>query len=186
MKSINIFLLTLLAIFIFSNSAFSQKSLGLGLTVGENMNIAVVPVPVFGIYGIAKVASSIDAGLQLGFMTGTSSGDSKIFDNVTGLMISPFVRINISDISGLKPYFKINLAYLNYNYSIDKTDDKESSSYDDSNTAIWGTFGLKYDLAKNLNLLGQVRFLDLGLSGKTKISMFGISYPSIGLEFYFK
>ncbi len=164
--------------------AYAQPKIGVGITVGEAVSIGLVPVPVYGASGFYAVTPSIHAGLQFGLLTGTSSGDSKAFDNVTAVEIAPYGKILFGGMKDIRPFFKLSIAFINYSVKLPGTNTTAGESRSESNSSLWGSFGLSYDVSKTFSLIGQVRFFDIGMSGKSKISYFGLASPAIGMEVY--
>lgn len=163
----------------------AQKKFGLGFTVGEAVSIGLVPVPVYGVSGVFAVTPSIHAGLQVGFLTGTSSGDSKAFDNVTAFEIAPYGKILFGGMKDVRPFFKLSIALITYNVKLPASDGNAASSESKTNSSLWGSAGVAYDITKSLSLTGQVRFFDIGMSGDSKISYFGLASPALGMEIFF-
>ncbi len=163
----------------------AQKQFGIGFTVGEAVSIGLVPVPVYGLSGAYVVTPSIHAGLQLGFLTGSSSGDSKAFDNVTAFEIAPYGKILFGGMKDIRPFFKLSVAIITYNVKLPGTSGNQGSSESETNSSLWGSAGISYDLARTVSITGQVRFFDIGMSGKSKLSYFGLASPALGLEVYF-
>lgn len=164
--------------------AHAQKKIGVGFTVGDAVSIGLAPVPTYGVSGFLAVTPSIHAGLQLGFLTGTSSGDSKAFDNATAFEIAPYGKILFGGTKDVRPFFKLSLAFITYNVKMPGTDTEEGSSRNESNSSLWGAFGLSYEISKSVSLSGQIRFFDIGISGKSKISYFGLASPALTMEVY--
>ena len=164
--------------------AQAQRKFGIGIGVGEAVSIGLVPVPVYGISGFMAVTPSIHAGVQLGFITGTSSGDSKTFDNLTAFEIAPYGKILFGGTKDLRPFFKLSIAFINYSVKTPGSDGADGSSRSESNSSLWGSFGLSYDISKTVSLSGQMRFFDIGMSGKSKISYFGLASPALTMEVY--
>ncbi|MBX2990240.1 MAG: outer membrane beta-barrel protein [Bacteroidetes bacterium] len=171
-----------------AHSGYSQKSsgrIGVGVNVGETVSIGLVPVPMYGASFIYVVTPSIYTGVQLGLLSGSASGDDKAFDRVTAFEVSPYAKILFTPAKELSPFFKLNIAFINYNAKFPATNSDPESTSNESYSSLWGTFGLSYALGKNVQIIGQVRFFDIGMSGKGKISQFGIGAPAVGIEVFF-
>jgi hypothetical protein len=163
----------------------AQKRFGAGVSVGESVSIGLVPIPMYGGYGLFVITPSIHAGLQVGFVTGTSSGDSKTFDNLTAIEIAPYGKILFGGVKDLRPFFKLSVAFINYNVKMPGSGGKDGSSTDESNSSLWGAMGVCYDISQKLSVMGEMRFFDIGMTGKSKISYFGLGSPALALEMYF-
>jgi hypothetical protein len=170
---------------IFHPSSAQKKGFGAGVTVGETVSMGIVPIPVYGGSVIYAFMPSVQAGLQIGFLSGTSSGDSKAFDNVRAIELAPYGKIIMSASKDLHPFFKLSVAWINYNVKLPDEGTDKGEERNESNSSLWGTFGLSYDLSKSVTILGQIRFFDIGMTGDSKISNFGLGAPSVGIEVFF-
>lgn len=180
-------LLTLSSILLV-HAGYSQKAsgrAGVGINVGETVSIGLAPVPMYGASIIYVVTPSIYAGIQFGLLSGSASGDDKVFDKVTAIELSPYAKILFTPAKELSPFFKLNIAFINYNVKLPGTATDPGSERNESYSSLWGTFGLSYMLGKNVQVLGQVRFFDIGMSGTGKISQFGLGAPAVGIEVFF-
>ncbi|MCC6398589.1 MAG: hypothetical protein IT282_16365 [Bacteroidetes bacterium] len=166
------------------SETLAQRKLGVGVTVGEAVSIGLVPVPVYGAAVFYAVTPSIHAGLQVGFLSGTSSGDSKAFDNVTAVELAPYGKILFGGMKDIRPFFKLSIAFINYSVKMPGTATEPGESRNESNSSLWGSFGAAYEISKTLLVSGQVRFFDIGMTGKSKISYFGLASPAIGVEIF--
>ena len=175
--------LVLLSIGIFAET-YAQRKVGIGVTVGESVSIGLVPIPMYGAAVFYAVTPSIHAGLHLGFITGTSSGDSKAFDNLTAIEVAPYGKVIFGGLKDIRPFVKVSIAFINYSVKLPGSATEPGSSRDESNSSLWGNVGLAYDVTKSITLNGQLRFFDIGMTGKSKISYFGLASPAIGLEIY--
>jgi hypothetical protein len=153
---------------------------GLGVSLGDYMNAGIIPVPTFGLHIFYAVSPGIDIGAQLGFLTGSASGDNKAFDKATTFCLSPFAEFSFASQKDFSPFIKVALTYINYNFK-----EESGESRDDNATSVWASVGMTYNLSQSVNIAGGVRFLDIGLSGDSKITAFGLSSPFLELDFVF-
>jgi hypothetical protein len=158
---------------------------GLGFSVGEFINMGILPMPVYGIYGAYAVSPSINLALQVGFVSGSSTGDDKAFDNATTFSLTPSAQFLFGNRKDFSPYIKVAFSYINYDITTTDEDTHKDETSSKNASSIWASAGLRYYVSDSFSVMGAMRFLDIGVSGDSKMSAFGLMNPSLSLEFTF-
>ncbi len=158
--------------------------LGLGFAAGETSSMGIYPAPMYGAYVFYGVSPAVTIGLHAGFISGSSSGDEKDFDNVTTFNLAPYAQFFFASRKDFSPYIKVAFSYLSYSITTTDSYDKEKTS-DKSASSIWAAIGLRYNASESVGISGGMRFLDIGISGDNKISAFGLATPSVSVDFTF-
>ena len=158
--------------------------LGLGFAAGETSSMGIYPVPMYGAYVFYGVSPAVAIGLHAGFISGSSSGDEKDFDNVTTFNLAPYAQFFFAGRKDFSPYVKVAFSYLSYSVTTTDSYGKEKTS-DKSASSLWAAIGIRYNASESVGISGGMRFLDIGISGDNKISAFGLATPSVSVDFTF-
>ncbi len=168
-------------------SPATSSRLGLGVSIGEYTSMGILPLPTYGVYGCYAVSPAITLGVQVGFLSGSASGDDadKEFESVTTFNIAPSAQFLFGTGKVINPVIKVAFSFLNYDITDVGTGTHPGETTSKSASSLWASAGLRCSITDNLSIMAAVRFMDIGISGDSKISAFGIMNPSASFEFMF-